>query len=248
MINYVSFRNYKIDEQISFCQTVLEIFKNHDAEALLIKALHDQLIAAVEAAQLAAEGNRGSALTSGLQEREHIRDEALVGYRNHIEAGTHRTNPEWVENSELLVHLYRTFGWSFHVESNVVQTSRIAEMDKILKSDRKYQAALTNTQSTEWWDDVLTANAQYIEMEARRSAEYANDANNATVYKELREAYQKLADMLNAVYKVQGGAAIEQIALSINQKADEYKARIKARTTRRENQKLKAEDANPSLN
>jgi len=248
MIVYNSFYKYKTDEQVSFCQTVLEILKNHDTEALLVKVLHDQLIAAVDAARLAAEGNRGSALTSGLQSREHNRDEALVSYRNHIEAGTHRISPEWVEASELLVHLYRTFDWSFHRESNVVQTSRIAEMDSILKSERKYQSALNTTQSTEWWADVLTANAEYLELEARRSAEYAADADNATVYKQLREAYQKLTDMLNAVYKVQSAAAIEQIALAINQKTGEYKSRIKARDTRRENQKLAAEDANPSIN
>jgi len=213
MIDYNSFHSYKIDEQISFCQTVLEILKNHDPEALMVKELIDHLTAALEAAKLVAEGNRGSALTSGLQVREHNRDEALVGYRNHIDAGTHRINPEWVEHSELLVHLYRTMGWGFHRESNVAQTSRIAEMDKILNSDRKYVAALNATQSTDWWTDVITANAEYLELEARRSNEYANDADNATAYKELREAYQKLVDLPSLLEKML--TAFFNISLSI---------------------------------
>ena len=184
-----------------------------------------------------------SDITDQLAEKNKIRDDAFISFRDYCVVFTHVPVPKQVDAAEKLVALVRRIDWRLYAQGYTEQTSSQKSLLKAL-AEPEYAEAVTTINATNWINYMKTSNDDFERVLALKN-EFMARKKGLTLVECRRKmlTYMKpLLGYLKLMNTIDPDSYKDAMALI--DEAIEYVSTIaKSRQTRKEHQQVEEEDS-----
>ena len=184
-----------------------------------------------------------SDITDQLAEKNKIRDDAFISFRDYCVVFTHVPVPKQVAAAEKLVALVRRIDWRLYAQGYTEQTSSQKSLLKAL-AEPEYAEAVTTIKATNWINYMKTSNDDFERVLALKN-EFMARKKGLTLVECRRKmlTYMKpLLGYLKLMNTIDPNSYKDAMALI--DEAIEYVSTIaKSRQTRKEHQQVEEEDS-----
>lgn len=236
MINSINYSLLPSNEFYTFNLRVLEIFKGKDLNGTGIDVFVNRVKTASEPFGKAFERESKNPFTEKLALADSGRDEGFFGFRNYVEACSHRSKEGWHDAAVKILEVVRKHGWSAAHFGYKAETAAITSI--VSECRTKYEAELNLLSATDWLNE-LDAAQQAFETIMKESVVPSTD-NGPTITETrpvLTEALKSLFSMIDLQYKATGKTLLVDYAKSINDLITQTMTSVKANATRADNKK-----------
>ena len=184
---------------------------------------------------------RGSEYTAVIHEKDNIRDDAFLGFRDYVKACQTKNDPETKKAAQLIISLIKKYGWTLYNEGYSVQS---ALMEKLISEleEKEAQNALNKIKALDWYHDMVTAQQDFeasmiekIDVELKNEQPGLRDAKGGLI--KTLTAFISSITSLDELYPGKFTAVITKIKES----AAGLATAAKSRKTRDENALEEAE-------
>jgi len=224
-------------ELSGFTQRILAYLESFIADEPVVKIVYDRIARFLVDLQNALSRDKKSAYTERLLEKDMLRDNAFIRFRDYCNSFLKDPDPSKSASARAIMALVRRIGFSLHSQSYLRQTDAMTRLIADLKKP-EMQAHATNLQAESHVELMETAAAEFEavrqeKVDVETAEEYERVYN---VFRNLNNDIQTLIYFLDLLkeegYKPE---TLPGIMSSVEQEITDVLAVARARETREEN-------------
>ena len=184
-----------------------------------------------------------SDITDQLAEKNKIRDDAFISFRDYCVVFTHVPVPKQVAAAEKLVALVRRIDWRLYAQGYTEQTSSQKSLLKAL-AEPEYAEAVTTIKATNWINYMKTSNDDFERVLALKNEFMARKKGLTLVEcrRKMLTYLKPLLGYLKLMNTIDPNSYEDAMAL-IDEAIEYVSAIAKSRQTRKEHQQVEEEDS-----
>ena len=237
MVEPHSFQEMRINEKGTFTKEVLAVAKPYGEKDPELKPLIDDASSKSEILSKALNRLSVADITKLMNEDDDQRDSGIANLESYALSCSKRKDPVWANAGQIVVNALKTVGWDMNYRSNKEETNLIDTFLLMVDSQENLKQALVAINAKEWIDEIRQGQTSYVQHTAlRKEAEKpASSITSREAARDLGFALDKLFRYVNFQIEFKGSATYATLADEINKTIAEYRAAIKLRATRAEN-------------
>lgn len=242
MIEGYNYHDMRINEKGVFAKEVLAAAKPYGEKDPELKPLIDDASSKSEILSKALDRLSVADITKLMNEDDDQRDSGIANLESYALSCSKRKDPVWANAGQVVVNALRTVGWDMNYRSNKEETNLIDTFLLMVDSQENLKKALTTINAQEWIDEIRQGQASYVQHTAlRKEAEKPGSSiTSREAARDLGVAIDKLFRYINFQIEFKGSDTYATLADEINKTIADYRATIKQRATRAENENKKA--------
>lgn len=241
MVEGYYFQDMRINEKGAFAKEVLAVAVPYGEKDPELKPLIDDASSKSQILSKALDRLSVADITKLMNEDDDQRDNGIANLESYALSCSKRKDPVWANAGQVVVNALKTVGWDMNYRSNKEETNLIDTFLLMVDSQENLKKALVTINAQEWIDEIRGGQTSYVQHTAlRKEAEKPGSSiTSREAARDLGTAIDKLFRYINFQIEFKASATYATLADEINKTIAEYRAAIKQRATRAENEEKK---------
>ncbi len=247
MIETKNFTIIPTDELFTLTERTIELVTDVKLAVPSVVPLLENVCNTYVDFQAALEHEHSDPNTPLIKEKDKIRDNGFLAYRDYLVAAKHRLQPEWPVAAKKLITVVKQLGWTAYNLGYKAESAAIINI--VIETRNKYSDELTTINATDWLNE-LDAAEQAFDTAVKQSLKEVK-ADDPIIKLVRPKVINDLKALYNFITLLQVGKANPELAaleISLNELVVKSLATAKAAKTRAENKKKAEKKKNTSKN
>ena len=242
MIEGYNYHDMRITEKGAFVDKVLAKANPYGETDADLKILVDDANSKNQIFAKAMQKLSLAAITQLMIEDDDQRDSGIANLESYALSCSKRKDPVWANAGQVVVNTLRAVGWDMNYRGNKEETKLIDIFLAQIESQPALKQAIATISAQGWIDEIRQGHTNYVLHDAQREAaeKPGSSITSREAARDLGIAIDKLFRYVNFQIEFKGSATYATLADEINKTIADYRATIKQRATRAENENKKA--------
>lgn len=224
----------RVNEQIGLLKQVITILRKFNVSTLELEAELLRLEGSTDQFEKSTSVLSEKEKTLELEEADGVVDAFVSSMKGYLKSLARNPKPEKNQPAGYLLGIFQQQGWGVEALPYEAESAVISKVDGIFKSNAAAAKALKDAMAEPFWDDVMEAEAKFLEIQQKRvvsAAEKATVMSSVVARREAQNACKALFKKINAFATVSPKPEYGQMINQINEIIEGKRAQLLARHT-----------------
>lgn len=219
----ISLRSLRNASFITFTDGVEAIGGRHNLTSLGLKPVYDAFVATLGPLNALYATEKGSLLTTKIQEADRRRDRAVSGIRQVVEGYTSHFDPALAEDAERVKRVFDKYGSSIQDLNYSDQTGVMKSLAEDLQA-APISASVNRLGLTAWVTEMKDSNNAFVDLYGNRTTEKSQKptATMLELRQVTQDAWKNLVASIKAVHVLNTSPALQAYAAELNAHIEPY--------------------------
>lgn len=224
----------RVNEQIGLLKQVIAVLRTFNVSTLELEAELLRLEGSTDQFEKSTSVLSEKEKTLELEEADGVVDAFVSSMKGYLKSLARNPKPEKNQPATYLLGIFQQQGWEVEALPYKAESAVISKVDGIFKSNAAAAKALKDAMAEPFWDDVMEAEAKFLEIQQKRvvsAAEKATVMSSVVARREAQNACKALFKKINAFATVSPKPEYGQMINQINEIIEGKRAQLLARHT-----------------